>query len=213
MPTYGRRMDDETGAVDDGPDQWSLEARQVLLARAEEVRTAISRYVDDLSTLAGRQAELPELFDVSDRLRSVVGAFDDAAFDLTGVSPLGVDAWDEDEEEDDVDDESGDAGGPVLTVVGRWDYRVTDPDALLQAGRRGYLAHWSDDTDEDAAFHVQDVVSAANEIIHGDAVHRLDETPGLEQVRFATALLTHDGGDDGTFDDDPFGIARAPRED
>ncbi|HMM95107.1 hypothetical protein [Phycicoccus sp.] len=203
-------MDDEADALDDGPDQWSPEARQVLLARADEVRTAVNHYVEALSTLEGRQAELPDLVDISDRLRSVAAAFDDAAFDLTGISPLGVDAWDD--EEDEVEDEPDDASGPVLTVVGRWDYRVTDPDALMESGRRGYLAHWSDDTDEDAAFRVQDVVSAASEIIHGDAVHRLDETPGLEQVRFVTTLFTHDGEDDETFDDDPFAIARAPQE-
>ncbi len=191
----------------DEPDQWGAAAREVLQTRAEQLRAAVDEHVELVGRLSGRQRELPELFTANDALRSAAVAFDDAAFDLTGTAPLGLEAWDDDD--DDESDGEVRPSGPILTVVGRWDYRVTDPEAVMEAGRRSYLAHWTDDTDEDAHVHVQEVESAAGEIMHGDAVHRLDETPGLEQVRFATTVITHDGDDDVTFDDDPFAIVTA----
>lgn len=196
-------MSEETADHEGHIEQWGEEARQALLARAEAVRVAITDYVDEVVLLTGRQRELAGLFSANDVLRSAAAKFDDAAFDLTGTAPLGVEAWDdEDEDEDDAEDETG----PVLTVVGRWDYRITDADAVMAAGRRSHLAHGTDDTDEDARLRVRDVESAAGEIMHGDAVARLDETPGLEQIRFATTVIRHDGADEETFDDDPFAI-------
>lgn len=205
-------MDDETGEHDDGPEQWSEAARSALVEQAEAVRAAVDDYVRLVGGMSGRQRELPELFTANDVLRSAAVSFDDAAFDLTGTAPLGVEAYDEDDEDWDEDDGPLDAGGRMLTVVGRWDYRITDDEAVMAAGRQSYLAHWTDDTDDDAHVRVQDVRSAAGEIMHGDAVHRLDETPGLEQIRFATTVISHEGDDDETFDADPFGIVRAPEE-
>lgn len=208
VPTiaYGCRMSGETDEHDDRPDQWSAASREAMLDRAEELRAAVAEYVELVRRLSGRQRELPDLFTANDALRSAALSFDDAAFDHTGTAPLGLEAWvDEGDEGDDGDGEVR-ASGPVLTVVGRWDYRVTDAEAVMEAGKAGYLAHWVDDTAEDAEFRVQDVESAAGEIMHGDAVHRLDEIPGLEQVRFATTVITHDGDADETFDEDPFSI-------
>ncbi|MBM6402460.1 hypothetical protein [Phycicoccus sonneratiae] len=207
-------MHDETDEHD-GPDQWSAAAREVLLARAAQLRSAVDEHVELVERLSGRQRELPDLFTANDALRSAAAAFDDAAFDLTGTAPLGLETWDDDDEDDEDWGEDGDPfaeGGTVVTVVGRWDYLVTDAAAVMEAGRESYLAHWTDDTEDDAGFRVQDVRTAVEEIMHGDVVHRLDESPGLLQRRFATTVITHDGDEDETFDDDPFAIVRAPEE-
>ncbi|WP_392542319.1 hypothetical protein [Oryzobacter telluris] len=116
--------------------------------------------------------------------------------------PLGVLADDDDDWEADET-----TPGQVLTVVGRWDYRITDPDALIDAGRRTYLEYWTDDIPEDAELHVERVETAAGVIMHGDGVNRLDDAPGLEQVRYTTTVLSHDGLPEDDFNDNPFAIA------
>jgi hypothetical protein len=116
--------------------------------------------------------------------------------------------FDDEEDEDEYEEEDD---GPVLSVVGRWDYRVTDPDALVDAGRRAYLNYFTEDTVEDAALRVVDVVSAAGEILHGDALSDLQAASGLEQHQFFVQVVTHEGADD--FDNNPFGLVAPNDED
>ena len=108
---------------------------------------------------------------------------------------------------DDEDDDESDAGD-VLTVVGRWDYRIVDEDAAVAAGRAAYSRVWPDDTEEDATAAVTDAVSAAREIAHGDNWDALESTPGLEPIASAASVLRHEGDDWFEVDGDPFAIAR-----
>lgn len=130
-------------------------------------------------------------------------AFVEAELDWSGSVPLPLR---DDEDDDDWDDEDEEVGpGGVLTVIGRWDYRVTDPTALIAAGRRAYLQAWAGDEPEDAALRIEVVEQAAGELMHGDDVSALESAPGLESDRYSITVLTHDGQDD--FDGDPFRLA------
>lgn len=109
-------------------------------------------------TRDGRQRELQGYFASASGLQEAARAFCEAEFDLCGSVPLALMRHDDEEDEDGDQDD-----GSVLPVVGRWDYRITDPDALVDAGRRAYLNAWPDDPLEDAG-------SAVGEILHGDGL-------------------------------------------
>ena len=94
----------------------------------------------------------------------------------------------------------------VLTAVGRWDFHITDTDAVVAAGRAAYTKVWPDDTPEDAQERVQDPESAASAIVHADGWSALSSTSGLLLKRDVTQFITHDGLDDDEWEENPFRI-------
>src|SRR5262249_10784313 len=149
-------------------------------------------------TRTGRQRELLPYFQSAERVMASARAFNDAELEWCGsVSlDLGPDAHDDDDE--DLDEEP--EGGQILSVLGRWDFRITDKDAVLAAGRAAYLRAWPDDTQEDAEIRVQQVADAAAELDHADGFTGLDNVAGLELHRNVIGFVVHDGEDDETFD-------------
>jgi hypothetical protein len=194
--------------MDDLETQWTVEARNAYAQRAEVLIAEIRRHVEATLQRQGRQAESQAYFQSVKRLGSAANAFNDAEFDWCGSFPLSLadvderDDWDEDDEAED------DEAKSVLSVLGRWDYRVTDAEALITAGRAAYLTAWPEDTEEDARIRVHDLVSAAAEITHAYGFSSLEETAGLESDRDITAFVMHDGEDDDAFHEDPFAIVR-----
>jgi hypothetical protein len=73
--------------------------------------------------------------------------------------------------------------GEVIGVVSRVDYRITDPAAVLAAGRRAYLDVRPEDDEEDAAADVTDIGQALYQRAHAAGEERAEEalrtTPGL----------------------------------
>jgi len=184
--------------------QWTADARNAYVQRAEVLIAEIRRHVEATLQRQGRQAERRAYFESVKRLESAANAFNDAEFDWCGSFPLALAEVDEDED-DEVDD--GRVFG-VLSVLNRSDYRITDVDAVIAAGRAAYLTAWPDDIEEDAQVRVQNVGSAAGEIMHANGLSGLDGTAGLEDYRDFTSVVVHDGEDDDDFHAAPFAIAR-----
>jgi hypothetical protein len=186
--------------------QWTAEARNAYARRAEELITEIRRHVEATLQRQGRQAEHQSYFESAERLRSAAEAFNDAELDWCGSFPLALRGADEDDTWDEGDGAEDDEPTAVLSVLSRWDFRVTDVDAVIAAGRAAYLTAWPDDTEEDARVRVQDVVSAAAEITHAHGLSSLHGSAGLEPDHDFTEFVVHDGEDDDAFQADPFAI-------
>ena len=187
--------------------QWTDKAKQDYQERADGLIDALRAHVSANLTRAGRQKELGPYFESADDLMKATRAFNEAEFDWCGSFPLGLRPDEDDEDEDELE-EQPEAVGDVLTLLGRWDFRVTDEAAAVAAGRRAYLAAWTDDTEEDAESRVQHVDDAAAELMHAHGLAGLENAEGLSLERDATAFMIHEGEDDETFDDDPFAITR-----
>jgi hypothetical protein len=196
-------MDEELGELDT---QWTDAAKASYERRTEEFIEAIRQHVALNLARKGRQKELLKYVPSQEGLLQAARSFADAEFDWCGSFPLPLPADDEWEDDEDSDDEDSPGGGSVLSVVGRWDYRITDEDALIACARAAYLRAWPEDTGEDAEFRIRDAGSAAGELLHGDDLKALNSADGLEAHQFAVDVITHEGADD--FDDDPFGIVR-----
>ncbi|MCL2515674.1 MAG: hypothetical protein FWD85_10765 [Microbacteriaceae bacterium] len=190
--------------------QWTPAAREAYAARAEELFTALRDHVQLTLAQTGRDEDWPAYRASASELFRAAAALDDAEFDWCGNFPLLLDAEepddDDDDEWDDADDE--DAAGDVVTLVGRWDYRVVDAPALLAAGREAH-ARASHGEDDDEAAAVPDAAAAAQQIAHADGWHTLDEAPGLEPIASTATVILHEDDSapwlDG--DEDPFDIA------
>lgn len=184
--------------------RWTDAAKAVYATRAEEFIAALREHVAWNLTRAGRQRELEGYFRSQTRVLDAAHAFADAEFDWCGASPLPLrDADGDDWDDEEAEDTAGTTG--VLSVVGRWDFRVTDSAALVEAGRQAYLRAWPDDTPDDATYRVEDVGQAAGELMHGDDLAALQAAPGLQPYRFAVTVVPHDGEDD--FDNNPYRLA------
>lgn len=193
-------MDDELDET-----QWTDAARERYAASAEALISEIRRHVELTAGREGRQRELGPWFESAEDVHDAVVAFTDAEFDWCGSTSIKVrvdedDDWDDDEEDE--DEEVGD----VLSVVGRWDFRVTDPEAFLSAGRRAYAETWPDDTAEDAEIAVQTPHNVVSELLHGRGLDRLEAAPGIESSQYWFDSLVHDGSE--TDEEDPFAIVR-----
>jgi hypothetical protein len=128
--------------------QWTVEASAAYERRAHEFLECLERHVAQTLGRKGRQAELRQYFASTEELRTAAGAFDNAEFDWCGSFPLGIQDFEDDEEDE--GDEVAPASNGVLTAVGRWDFRITDTDAVVAAGRAAYTKVWPDDTPKDA---------------------------------------------------------------
>lgn len=197
-------MDEERDEVDT---QWTDAAKASYERRTEEFIEAIRRHLALNLAREGRQKELLKYAPSQEALFQAARSFADAEFDWCGSFPLPLPSDDGWENDDDWDDDDSPSGGSVLSVVGRWDYRITDEAALVTSARAAYLRAWPDDTDEDAEFRIRDAGSAAGELLHGDDLNALNSADGLQPHQFAVDVITHEGADD--FDEDPFGIVRA----
>jgi len=182
--------------------QWTEAAREHYAASAEELIARIRQHVELTTGRKGRQRELGPYFESAVEVHEAAVAFADAEFDWCGSTSIKVHTHEDDEDYDEWDD---DEAGDVLSVLGRWDFRITDPEAFLSAGRRAYAKTWPDDTAEDAEIAVQTPHNVVSELLHGHGLGRVEKAPGVEVRQFWTTTFVHDGTE--VDEDDPFGIA------
>jgi len=141
-------------------------------------------------------------------LRAALDALSEAGRALTGSSP--------EPEDDDGDDavwpvpDASLEEAPVVTVLGRWDYVVTDAAALVQHGRAAHLAVHPRDDHEDAVLRVPSVTAAVDAVLRGPVLAALEDAPGLAPVASASQVLQHAGSSDTELETDPFGLTRGP---
>ncbi|GGB80090.1 hypothetical protein N798_01065 [Knoellia flava TL1] len=197
-------MDDELDET-----QWTDAARESYAASAEALIAEIRRHVELTTGREGRQRELGPWFESAEEVHEAAVAFTHAELDWCGSTSIKVrideDDWDDDEDDDEEDEEVGD----VLSVVGRWDFRVTDPEAFVEAGRRAYAEAWPDDTAEDAEIAVPDVGAAVAALMHPPTLDQLEGAEGLDMAMVWAETYLHDGSE--TDEEDPFAIVHESR--
>ena len=201
---------DEDVSEDDEDRQWTEEARSQVAGAAGALIQAVRAHAETVVAMTGRRAEVRDLFPAHEALARAVLVYDEAVFDFTGTS-LPLVSTDEDEEEDDGEEEDGEAEAVAhLAVLRRTDYRVTDLDAVLAAGRRAYLRVWPDDTQEDAEVDVEDLGRALYQVAHAGGWEDLQEVEGLRAVRGVTLIVAVDEGPGSESEEpleDPFALA------
>ena len=186
--------------------QWTSIARVAYEARAQELAQTLLEHVALTSGRNGRQRELEPYFSSADRLSRAVAAFAEAEFDWCGSFPVSVRGANDEEGDDEWEDEDDNSDAPVLSVLGRWDYRIVDPQVLIQEGRAAYLTAWPDDTEDDAEVRVQTTEGAVRELLHAGVLQPLEQSEGLYSLISIVEVVTHAGTPEQEFVDDPFAI-------
>jgi len=188
--------------------QWTAAARAAYEARARELAQTLLEHVALTSGRSGRQRELGPYFSSAERLSTAVAAFAEAEFDWCGSFPVSVRSA-EAEEDTDEWEEAADSDIAVLSVLGRWDYRIVDPQMLIREGRAAYLTAWPDDTQDDTEVRVQTTKAAVAELLHAGILQPLERSAGLQPLLSTVELVTHAGTPEQEFNDDPFAILPA----
>ncbi len=145
------------------PDQHSVESRLALEQATRDLISALQRHVDYATGMRGGSSELKRLHKLNDEVEKLVAAWDDRVLDHTGTSPVVLltrDPVEEDADDEDPENEDLPAGVEDVTVVSRWDLRITDRDALLRAGREAHKQSDPTENDEDARAVVRSSVDA-----------------------------------------------------
>jgi len=160
---------------------FSTETRDALAEASRKLAERLQAHTEALLAMTGDE-EQAALYEQNAALEELVEDWNDAVFEHTGTAPLLLDdAVDEEDDEDTEQDQ-------VISVVSRFDLRVIDLDALLEAGRAAQERHPAelDETVE------QDPVDSAEQAIYeisrevGEAWFEL---PGIEMVAGARAYV------------------------
>ncbi len=168
-----------------------MDAKQSYARNAEALIEALQEHVQLSLARSGHESELSAYLESVMRLRDAAGAYNESEFDWCGSFPLALDSDADDfEEEDDEESESGD----VLSLTGRWDFRVTDEKKVLRAGRQAYRRAWPEESKKDAKHRVQDLESAAAEVMHADGLAGLERVDGMYLERWTNSFSVADAG-------------------
>lgn len=206
-------VDDERADLTEDADdevvetQWTPGALTAYRASADHLVQRLLEHVRLTGERRGAQRELGEYFASAEALQEAVTAFAGAEFDWCGSFPVATEMLNDDEEpQDGVVADPALEEAPVVSVLGRWDYLVTDGAALVEHGRSAYRQTWPQDSDDDAAVQVVDIESAVRAIVHAAALPELDAAPGLQPLLSALELRRHAGTGMDDFIKDPFAL-------
>ena len=160
---------------------FSAETRTALAEASRKLAERLQAHTDALLAMTGDE-EHTTLFEHNAALEGVVEDWNDAVFEHTGTSPLLLDDAADDEEDEDVEQNH------VISVVSRFDLRVFDLDALLEAGRAAQERHPAELDESGDREPVESAEQAIYEISRevGEAWFEL---PGIEMVAGARAYV------------------------
>ena len=165
--------------------QWTDAARQRFTAEVDALVEAVRAHGAAVLAQTGAEEQLPALFVAGDELARAVDRYGDAQWDLTGVfPPVHVHGHDEEDGEPAPDEVIEVAG--LVRIVHRADYAVTDPDAVLAAGRAAYLQVWPEDSEQDAAVDVTELGRALYQVQHAGGLTGFEDVPGLDPLGSTT---------------------------
>jgi hypothetical protein len=117
--------------MDDQRDQLFSEASRRALAEASRQLTQrLQAHTEALLAMTGGPDDQTTLDEHNVALEELVEGWNEAVFEHTGTTPLLLEVDLEDEDEDDSAESE-----QVISVVSRFDLRISDPDALVAAGR------------------------------------------------------------------------------
>jgi len=168
---------------------WSQDAKRSYQACAEAFIDALRDHVRRNLERSGHENEIGAYLESAMRLRDVADGFNESEFDWCGSLPLALDSDDDDIEEEDHEERGS---GDVLSLIGRWDFRVTDEKKVLRAGRRAYRRAWPRESKKDAKHRVRDLESAAAEVMHAAGLAGLDEVEGMCLERWSNSFVVQD---------------------
>ncbi|TCC43723.1 hypothetical protein E0H50_01395 [Kribbella sindirgiensis] len=160
---------------------FSAETRTALAEASRKLAERLQAHTDALLAMTGDE-EHTTLYEHNAALEGVVEDWNDAVFEHTGTSPLLLDDAADDEEDEDVEQDH------VISVVSRFDLRVVDLDALIEAGRAAQERHPAE-LDESGDREPVDSAEQAIYEISREVGEAWFELPGIEMVAGARAYV------------------------
>ena len=160
---------------------FSAETRTALAEASRKLAERLQAHTDALLAMTGDE-DHTTLFEHNAALEGVVEDWNDAVFEHTGTSPLLLDDAADDEEDEDVEQDH------VISVVSRFDLRVVDLDALIEAGRAAQERHPAE-LDESGDQEPVDSAEQAIYEISREVGEAWFELPGIEMVAGARAYV------------------------
>ena len=159
---------------------FSAETRTALAEASRKLAERLQAHTDALLAMTGDE-DHTTLFEHNAALEGVVEDWNDAVFEHTGTAPLLLDDAVDDEDEEVEQDQ-------VISVVSRFDLRVVDLDALLEAGRAAQERHPAE-LDESGDREPVDSAEQAIYEISREVGEAWFELPGVEMVAGARAYV------------------------
>ncbi|MET9314322.1 hypothetical protein ABZX12_21135 [Kribbella sp. NPDC003505] len=159
---------------------FSAETRTALAEASRKLAERLQAHTDALLAMTGDE-DHTTLFEHNAALEGVVEDWNDAVFEHTGTAPLLLDDAVDDEDEEVEQDQ-------VISVVSRFDLRVVDLDALLEAGRAAQERHPAE-LDESGDREPVDSAEQAIYEISREVGEAWFELPGIEMVAGARAYV------------------------
>jgi hypothetical protein len=160
---------------------FSADTRAALAEASQKLAERLQAHTEALLAMTGDE-DTSELFEHNAALEGVVEDWNEAVFEHTGTTPLLLDEVDDDEDEEDVEPDQ------VISVVSRFDLRVVDLDALLEAGRAAQERHPAE-LDESGEREPVDSAEQAIYEISREVGEAWFELPGIEMVAGARAYV------------------------
>lgn len=160
---------------------FSAETRAALAEASQKLAERLQAHTEALLAMTGDE-EQSTLYEQNAALEELVEGWNDAVFEHTGTAPLLLD--DSADEEDDEEAEED----HVISVVSRFDLRVADLDALIEAGRAAQERHPAE-LDEGGEREPVDSAEQAIYEISREVGEAWFELPGIEMVAGARAYV------------------------
>jgi hypothetical protein len=166
-----------------GEQFFSEESRKALAEASRLLAERLQAHTEALLAMTGDE-EQTTIYEQNAALEELVEGWNDAVFEHTGTAPLLLD----DDVEDEDDDEEAEEPDQVISVVSRFDLRVVDLEALLEAGRSAQERHPAELDESGEREPVESAEQAIYEISRevGEAWFEL---PGVDLVAGARAYV------------------------
>jgi hypothetical protein len=160
---------------------FSAESREALAEASRKLAERLQAHTAALLAMTGDE-EQTAIYEQNAALEELVEDWNDAVFEHTGTSPLLLDDADDEQDDEEADQDQ------VISVVSRFDLRVVDLDALLEAGRAAQERHPAE-LDDDAEQEPVDSAEQAIYEISREVGEAWFELPGIEMVAGARAYV------------------------
>ena len=166
-----------------GEQFFSEESRKALAEASRQLAERLQAHTEALLAMTGDE-EQTSLYEQNAALEELVEGWNDAVFEHTGTAPLLL----EEEAEEADEEEEPQEQDHLISVVSRFDLRVVDLDALLDAGRAAQERHPAELDDSGEPDPVDTAEQAIYEISRevGEAWFEL---PGVDLVAGARAYV------------------------
>ncbi|MEV8377857.1 hypothetical protein AB0P21_34280 [Kribbella sp. NPDC056861] len=165
-----------------GEQFFSEESRKALAEASRQLAERLQAHTEALLAMTGEEDQ-NALYEQNSALEELVEGWNDAVFEHTGTAPLLLD--DEVGEEEDEEAEELDQ---VISVVSRFDLRVVDLEALLEAGRSAQERHPAE-LDETGEREPVETAEQAIYEISREVGEAWFELPGVDLVAGARAYV------------------------